>query len=99
MSSFFVDTERLSERCREGSRLEQPVREDLSRLRSQISEIRGSMEELGETERGAELARLMDEIEKTVCNILDVCVFDRFAAEEYERLRIKLDDMVSAIEI
>ncbi len=99
MSSFFVDTERLSERYEQGLRLKQPVQEDLKRLHMQISEICSSLKDRGRNRRAAELEDLMTEIEKTSGNILDVCGFDRCAAEEYNRLLVKIDDIVSAIEI
>lgn len=99
MSSFFVDMVRLSERYEEGMRLKQPVMEDLTKLEDDVSAISEEMRKQGDYERAVELDSLINEISGTVRNITDVCRFDSFAVRKYKDLQMKIDDIVSAVEV
>ena len=80
-------------------RVEQPVKEDLLKLQDDVAVISEELRKLGKTEKADAIESLMDEISHAVRNITDVCRFDRFAVQEYSDLQMKINEIVSAVEV
>lgn len=99
MSTFYIDTAKLEERCGNGESCEKAVKEDLEKLCKDVRVVYDILNKQGKTEKAHELCSVMKEISATTVSMTDVCKYDRLAVHDYRELAYKIRDIVSAIEV